>query len=686
MKKSIISLLASAVLFASGTWSLTADSKIEINGREISFKTPDLKTKLSLNETSLKGKKVKWEIEDPYIAAVEGDGTITSLSGGTTKVTATSDSEAVEFTVTVEEPARAPSADPVDPKSISGNIEIIMCGDSIMRDYKTNEVDQYGLGQSFKYFWNSSKVKVDNSVSNGGRSTRYFWNEPSRWQAVKAKLKANKESGKTTLVFFSFGHNDQRSLKGSDSKVGDFGASFTFAETNQNGTVAGTHYDYIERYITETRELGAIPVMVSPFVRKNFKNGKVSEKGRHNMEIASNGEKIPRGNYPLAMKKAAEKHNAIFVDMTALSAALVEKYNDEDKTNLLYISSDSTHERTLGALELAAIVTEDLKRQGYFAGYMAEPAPRIIASTKHLSFGRVLPEKESILALNLSFYKVNSGEISVKAPSGYSVSLTEKGEYSSALKIDCSKINYGTEIFVKFSPKKSGPYKGNLQISHSTTGIDFGNTVENSRPQKNIKVSLDGIGKEVIAGGKNFKITYPLINSENKYTAKADSTDDITASDVTVSGLEVLEPKREYSPDDDGDYQAFYSIPGGIWPVNDSGVKNDGMYIEFAVPANGKKLFLKYLTFYAGSYGSKNMRFHVYYSTNKKFKNPVAVIENGKSGYKDITDSFTSPELGINLKGKDTCYFRIYPACKDTKESQNQALMLSGIVLNGIIK
>ena len=42
----------------------------------------------------------------------------------------------------------------------------------------------------------------------------------------------------------------------------------TFASNNQNGTVAGTYYDYLERYIVETRDLGGIPVIFTPFVRE----------------------------------------------------------------------------------------------------------------------------------------------------------------------------------------------------------------------------------------------------------------------------------------------------------------------------------------------------------------------------------------------------------------------------------
>ena len=60
-----------------------------------------------------------------------------------------------------------------------------------------------------------------------------------------------------------FGHNDQKKTTDTDGPL-----YLTFAAHNQNGTVAGTYYDYLERYIVETRDLGGIPVLFTPFVRE----------------------------------------------------------------------------------------------------------------------------------------------------------------------------------------------------------------------------------------------------------------------------------------------------------------------------------------------------------------------------------------------------------------------------------
>ncbi len=666
---------------------------VKIDGKNLTFDTPDLKAKLSLDGTELSGKDVSWSVADPYVVSVDEEGAVVSLSGGETVVTAASGSSKVDFSVKVEEPDRAPTSDVLDAKSLSGKIELIMCGDSIMRDYAPNAVDQYGLGQAMKEFWDSSKVEVDNSVSNGGRSSRYFYNEPSRWPTVKKMLEDNRKSGKTTVVFFSFGHNDQRSLSGGDSKVGPYGASFTFAEKNQNGTVAGTHYDYIERYIVETRELGGIPVMLSPFVRKYLNNGKVTEKGRHNMEAKAGGEKEPRGNYPEAMRKACEKHNAIFVDMTKMSADLVADFEAEKKTKLLYISSDSTHERKFGAFELASLVTKDLKKRGYFSDYIVEAEPRAFVGASSLSFGRCDAKTEKILSFDVSLLGVDSGKLTLKAPKCYSVSLSKNGDYSSKLEIDCSKIKFGTEIFVKFTPAKVSDYNGKLELSLDSAKLEFGNFEGATSPSKKLSISLSGSGKEKITDGKMLKVAWPLVDSGHKFTAKASvesaaaSASKVLPLDARIVGLDALEPDREFSPDDEGEYVSLFKYKGGTWPVNDSGAMVEDCYIEFTIPASKQNLVVNGFSFFAGSSGSKDMRWHAFYSTDKDFKNPTPFVKDGKGSYKDVTEEFsTSEAIGLALKGKGTIYVRIYPANKDTKENSENAFMLSNFTAYCLIR
>ena len=89
-------------------------------------------------------------------------------------------------------------------------------------------------------------VVVENHAVNG-RSTRSFRDE-GRWDPIYAKLRPG------DYVFIEFGHNDQK----------------------VNTVRFSTPDDYAEnlrRYIRETREKGAVPVLLTPIVRRNFVDG-----------------------------------------------------------------------------------------------------------------------------------------------------------------------------------------------------------------------------------------------------------------------------------------------------------------------------------------------------------------------------------------------------------------------------
>ena len=96
-----------------------------------------------------------WTVENPYICSISSSGKLTPLSGGETVVTGTLSSDSTKkavLKVKIAEPNREVSSDPFDLRTISENIDIFCCGDSIMRDYSASDSDQYGLGQALKEF------------------------------------------------------------------------------------------------------------------------------------------------------------------------------------------------------------------------------------------------------------------------------------------------------------------------------------------------------------------------------------------------------------------------------------------------------------------------------------------------------------------------------------------------------
>jgi lysophospholipase L1-like esterase len=661
-----------------------------LSKEEIVFETPDLKETLTAlyNEQSA---SVNWEVSDGYVASIDANGTITALAGGTAVIKATLKTDASKTatcTVTVAEPERSVTADPFDLKTISESIDIICCGDSIMRDYGASDSDQYGLGQALASVFDSSKAKVITSISNGGRSTRYFWNETSRWPTVVQMLEANRQANKKTVVIFSFGHNDQRSLAGSDSNVGEFGASWTFASKNPNGTVAGTHYDYIERYIVETRKLGAVPVLLSPFVRADFSGNTVSAYGKHDWSNkTATGDTVPRGNYPAAMKSAAQKHNAIFVDMTELSAAKVAEYNSAGKLKYFYVDSDNTHERTLGGLELAKLVSDDLKTKGCLVSYIKETQSRIMVNKASLAFGRLLQNAEKILSFKISNFQTKAGVVTITVPSGFGVALSQNGTYASSLQLTTNSDFIGTEVFVKFSPAEIISYNGNMEIVHSSVAPDFGNTPQGSFDGSKLLVALTGAGKNKSAAGTEASINWPMIN-ESAYSASpvVTGSEDLYPAEAKLVGLE---PSTKCSTTG----YARVIIAGGKWPVNDTGAKLSDVYIEYAIPANGVNMTVNKISFDAGSGGGSYMCWSAYYSTDPEFANPDPITEI--EGYKETKNSVkhvsiggdkgTDAALGVPVEDGQTFYLRIYPSHKDTAEKTGKTFIIHDVKIEGLV-
>ncbi len=672
----------------------TTDSQFTLSNNEIVFETPDeiqtLKAFYNGEEVS-----VNWTIGDKYIALLDSEkGSVRALSGGSTTITATlkSDtSKVVTGVITVNETNREATVDPFDAKTVTGDIEIITCGDSIMRDYAAASSDQYGLGQAISQFFDSSKVTVNTSISNGGRSSRKFYNESSRWPKVKTILEENKAAGKKTIVLLSFGHNDERTRDGGDAAIDEYGASFTFADTNQNGTIAGTFYDYMERYVVEARELGAVPVLVSPFVRAYIgSDGKITQKGRHNLQTALSGETKERGDYAKAMEAVALKHNAIYVDLTSLSAESVERYNDLGMLKYYYVDGDSTHERTLGGLELGKIVTQNLKEQGYLTSYIKEGDSRLMIDASSLAFGRLLSNASKTLSFKLSAFNLTSGTATITAPEGYEVSTAEDGEYASSINISTDSDFIGTEVYVKFTPLEVVSYNGNLTVTHTSVTPDFGNTPAGSIEGSALQIALTGSGKEKSTTGSAVTVTWPMAVTESnvvKYNATGSSTsEDLTPRSAKLSGLVSTSSKN-------GIARVTIDTTGNTWPVNDTGVKMDDVYIEYAIPVEGMNLTVNKISFDAGSSGGSYMRWSAYYTTDANFTNPDPICEiAGEGQTKDTTATFTiggatgsDEALGMPVNDGETIYLRIYPANKGTSEATGKQLMIANVTIEGLL-
>lgn len=143
-----------------------------------------------------------------------------------------------------------------------------------------------------------AELDVKNHAVNG-RSTKSFIDE-GRWKTVFDQLQMG------DYVFIQFGHNDQK-LKDSTRYTNPY-----------------IHYRAnLEFFVKETRAKGAIPVLFSSIVRRNF-----NERG---VLVDTHGV------YPLVVNLVAQDLEVPFVDLHALTKQLEIEYGRKNPKAFIFI-------------------------------------------------------------------------------------------------------------------------------------------------------------------------------------------------------------------------------------------------------------------------------------------------------------------------------------------------------------
>lgn len=192
---------------------------------------------------------------------------------------------------------------------------------------------EHGWAQVLQPFFRDNIV-VENKAVNG-RSTKSFINE-KRWDSIYKKLK------KGDYVLIEFGHNDEKT------------------EDSTRYTNPHTTYRYnLIRFVKETREKGATPILLTSIARRNF-----NEKGVL----------VPtHGDYPLETRLVAQEYKVPFIDLEHFTEVLEQSYGPE-KSKQLHLhfkagentyydkdKNDDTHLSLKGATEIAQIVVNQIK-------------------------------------------------------------------------------------------------------------------------------------------------------------------------------------------------------------------------------------------------------------------------------------------------------------------------------------
>ncbi len=212
---------------------------------------------------------------------------------------------------------------------------VFMAGDSTMCLYEPSRAPLTGWGMPFATFFDTT-VFVANHA-RGGRSTRTFINE-GRWKAIVDSLNPG------DYVLIQFGHNDEAK----EEKYRD------------RYTPVGDYKLNLEKFIRESKQKNAYPVLITPVSRLRFKDGRAIETHKE---------------YSAAVLEVGTKMNVPVIDLDAASREL---YNEmgPDAASLLFMQLDSlqhpnypqgqkdnTHFSEYGARRVAELVLAGIRKK-----------------------------------------------------------------------------------------------------------------------------------------------------------------------------------------------------------------------------------------------------------------------------------------------------------------------------------
>lgn len=175
--------------------------------------------------------------------------------------------------LTVPAPAQAP-------------ITIYLAGDSTMAQKLPEKRPETGWGEALGQFFRAGTVRIENRAKNG-RSTRTFLSE-GLWQDLVGALH------KGDFVFIQFGHNDESKEK-----------------TDRYTSPADYRANLI-RFISETRSKRAIPVLLTPVMRRRFDSSDVFYD--------------THGEYPNIVRAVASEYRVPLIDHHRTSEVLLKQY------------------------------------------------------------------------------------------------------------------------------------------------------------------------------------------------------------------------------------------------------------------------------------------------------------------------------------------------------------------------
>lgn len=215
------------------------------------------------------------------------------------------------------------------------NVTVYCIGDSTMAD-KVNPTEnpEHGWAQVLPAFFNDN-ISIDNRAVNG-RSSKSFINE-GRWNSVLKALSP------VDYVFIQFGHNDQK-----------------FKDSSRYTNPHTTYRNNLKKFVRETREKGAFPILFTSIVRRNFNEfGTLID---------------THGLYSVEVRLLAQEMQVPFIDLQYLTELMEISHGVEHSKSLhLHFKpgehsyypngkEDDTHLSKKGALAVAGLAVNEIQR------------------------------------------------------------------------------------------------------------------------------------------------------------------------------------------------------------------------------------------------------------------------------------------------------------------------------------
>ncbi|MBQ9654805.1 MAG: rhamnogalacturonan acetylesterase [Prevotella sp.] len=213
-----------------------------------------------------------------------------------------------------------------------------------------------GWGMALQCYFDDAFIRVDNHAVNG-RSSKSFIDE-GRWDKVLSLIRPG------DYVIIQFGHNDEKPKA-------------------DRHTDPGSTFDYnLARFVRETREHGATPVLMNPVVRRNFakKAAKNDDDEALRNTTFKDAPKTVEGDslvdthglYRVAPRDVARRMNCLFVDANKITGDLEQSLGVEGskKLHMWYKPGehpalpegrqDNTHYNIYGAHQVARLLAQAL--------------------------------------------------------------------------------------------------------------------------------------------------------------------------------------------------------------------------------------------------------------------------------------------------------------------------------------